>query len=181
MRRCVRDQYDRPILGHANFCPGMLDTDPAAFQGELSTAVHELVHALGFSSGSWPLFRNADGTPATARESDGLPATESVTCVDGSTRQETAVSPSTLVVETSARGTVVNKLVTPRAVAVARDIFGCDTLDGVELENQPTSVGSCRGSHLEQRIFMTDFMASTSGKYSVYSPLAFAVLEDSGW
>ena len=62
------------------------------------------MHALGFSSGSWPLFRNADGTPQTPRESDGLPAYQPTTCGDGVTRSALAVSSSTLLV-TSARGT----------------------------------------------------------------------------
>ena len=178
---CQRDQNDRPILGYANFCPAMMDTSEAAYQGQLSTAIHEIVHALGFSSGSWPLFRNADGTPKTARAANGLPSSETVTCTDGSTRTETAVNANTLVVESSSRGTTVNKLVTPKVVSVARDLFGCPTLDGVELENQPTSAGSCRGSHFEQRLFMNDLMASTSGSYSVWSALTLAVLEDSGW
>lgn len=102
----------------------MMDTSSSAFEGQLVIAVHELMHALGFSSGSWPLFRSADGTPMTPREPDGLPATENVQCVDGSTRQETAVSINTLVVETSPRGSIVNKLVTPRVVQVAKDILG---------------------------------------------------------
>lgn len=32
---CQRDQYDRPILGHANFCPQMLDTATSAYAGQL--------------------------------------------------------------------------------------------------------------------------------------------------
>ena len=34
---------------------------------------------------------------------------------------------------------------------VARHHFGCETLEGVEVENQPTSAGACWGSHWEQR------------------------------
>jgi len=40
--------------------------------------------------------------------------------------------------------------VTPRVASVARDVIGCTTLNGGALENQPTSSGSCRGSHWEQ-------------------------------
>jgi hypothetical protein len=126
-----------PLLGHsANFCPGAVDTSASARDGQLSTAVHELLHALGFSSSSWPLFRDTDGfpgTPRTPREADGLPARTTRPCTDGSTASNVlAIGESTLVVKAE-RGNVVNKIVTPRVVSVARDVFGCDSLDGVEV------------------------------------------------
>ena len=65
--------------------------------------------------------------------------------------------------------------------AVARDIFGCDTLSGAELENQPTGAG-CYGSHWEQRNSMHEVMAATTvSSVTVYSALTLAALEDSGW
>ena len=57
------------------------------FDEQLATAIHELIHALGFSSSSWPLFRNADGSPMTPRGDDGAPLSTSYTCpTDGVTR-----------------------------------------------------------------------------------------------
>ena len=50
---CQRDQNDRPILGHANFCPSQLSTAASDWEEQRATAVHELLHALGFSSDSW--------------------------------------------------------------------------------------------------------------------------------
>ena len=38
---CVRDQYDRPIMGQANFCPVALSSSSSAWEDQLSTAVHE--------------------------------------------------------------------------------------------------------------------------------------------
>lgn len=177
---CERDQYDRPIMGFANFCPSKLKTSPSDYDGLLATAIHEMIHALGFSSGSWPLFRNADGTPVTPREPDGLPATVPVTCVDGTEKDTLAISSSTLLLADSSRGTRVNKLVSPRTLAIARDHFGCPTLDGVELENQPTGSG-CYGSHFEQRLFMYEVMAPVGAGFSVYSALTLALMEDTGW
>ena len=144
---------------------------------------HEFVHALGFAEDSWPFFRNADGTPMTPRESDGLPALVSATCYDGSTRANVmAVSTDTLEVA-SERGTTVTRIVTPRVRSVVRDIFGCDSLRGAEIENQPTSATSdtCHGSHWDQRLFMNEFMAPVASHGPIYSPLTFALLEDSGW
>jgi hypothetical protein len=46
-----------PLLAprsHANFCPASLSAAAADLDGQRATAVHELLHALGFSSGSWP-------------------------------------------------------------------------------------------------------------------------------
>ena len=81
---CQRDQNDRPIFGYANFCPASLDTAAAAWLTQRSTAVHEILHALGFSTGSWPLFRDENGVPRTLREADGLPALmPSTLCTDG--------------------------------------------------------------------------------------------------
>lgn len=54
------------------------------------------------------------------------------------------------------RGLVVNRMVTPRVTSVVRNIFGCDSLVGAELENQPTSTNACFGSHWEQRLFMNE-------------------------
>ena len=178
---CQRDQQDRPIFGEANFCPSSLDTSADEWDKQLSTAVHEILHAIGFASGSWPLFRNADGTPMTPRESDGLPALATVTCTDGVSRAGVIqVANNTIEVATE-RGTTVTRLVTPKVRSVARDIFGCDTLTGAELENQPTGAGSCYASHWEQRNFMNEIMAPISSHHAVYSALTLAALEDSGW
>jgi hypothetical protein len=52
----------------------------------------------------------------------------------------------------SERGTTVTRIVTPRVRALARDIFGCSTLRGAELENQPTAnplpASTCYGSRI---------------------------------
>ena len=141
---CVRDQFDRPIFGHANFCPSKLSAAPAAMEEQLSTAVHEVLHALGFSSASWPLFRDNDGTPRTPRNAAGNVPLQSYTCPDGTAGSFRVPSEGTIKVSTE-RGVGVAKMVTPRVTAVGRDLFGCDTLEGVELENQPTSA-SCFGA-----------------------------------
>ena len=178
---CQRDQNDRPIFGMANFCPAMLSTAAADYASMRATAIHEVLHALGFSSGSWPLFRQPDGTPMTARELDGLPATTSATCADGSTRSNVLeVSSSTLQVASGRGGATIVRLVTPRVASVARDVFGCATLTGAELENQPTGSG-CYGSHWEQRNWLNELMAAVSSHAAVYSALTLAALHDSGW
>ena len=174
---CVRDQFDRPIFGHANFCPSALDASEGSFPEQLSTAVHEILHALGFASASWALFRDENGAPRTARDANGdVPFTASYACPDGTVGNFRVPSTTTLQVG-SERGVTVTKMVTPRVAAVARDAFGCDTLDGAEIENQPTSAGSCWGNHWEQRLFMYEGPSPIShGHHRPLPPLLVLLL-----
>ena len=160
---CQRDQEDRPVFGFVNFCPLRLSAAANDWEAQLAVAIHEVLHALGFSSTSWPLFRYADGSPRTLRAADGLPPkTVDFECVDGVKREVRVPSSNTLVVGTE-RGVRVNLLVTPRVLSVARDLFGCADLQGAALENQPTSSGACFGSHFEQR----DYMNEVRGRFSM--------------
>ncbi len=44
---CQRDEYDRPTVGRANFCPTKIDLDEQ--EQMIGIAVHEILHALGMS------------------------------------------------------------------------------------------------------------------------------------
>jgi Leishmanolysin len=67
---CQRDQMDRPTFGSINFCPHSVPSGvDASYQLAIHTTIHELMHAVGFSARSWPLFRGASGTPLTPRDS----------------------------------------------------------------------------------------------------------------
>lgn len=68
-----------------------------------------------------------------------------------------------------------------QVVSVARDLFGCATLTGAELENQPTASGGCFGAHWEKRLMANELMAATTSHVARYSALTLAALEDSGW
>jgi leishmanolysin-like peptidase len=113
---CHTDQNDRPIAGRANFCPSYLRS--STYADQFATAVHELAHALGFSSSSHAYFRNSTtGEPLTPRGADGEPFETTATCVSG--QQEVVRLPSTQVLRFSEeRGLRVAKLVTPRVLQV---------------------------------------------------------------
>ena len=67
---CQRDgATDRPTFGRANFCPLMLKEYYSDPQSAIYVVMHEMLHALGFTSDSWPLFRFGDAamTPRTPR------------------------------------------------------------------------------------------------------------------
>ena len=64
-------------------------------------------------------------------------------------------------------------------IKYAKKHFGCDNIEGIELENQGGS-GSA-GSHWEARIMLGDYMISTDYHEIVISEISLALLEDSGW
>jgi hypothetical protein len=47
------NSYGRSIAGHANFNPGALDLEPTSRRRQVAVALHEITHALGFSSGKF--------------------------------------------------------------------------------------------------------------------------------
>ncbi len=49
---------NRPVLGQANFSPARLNLDPSAYAEQLSTAIHEISHALGFTNSKFTQFIN---------------------------------------------------------------------------------------------------------------------------
>ena len=72
---CRQDvDTDRPVLAYINFCPGTYnDTSTAGYGYVVPVAAHELTHALAFSPGVWPFFRNSSGLPRVDRTPLGSP------------------------------------------------------------------------------------------------------------
>ena len=68
---------------------------------------------------------------------------------------------------------------TPKVLEIARKHFGCDSIEGIEIESQGGE-GSA-GSHWEARTMLGDFMISTVYPEFVLSDITLAFLEDSGW
>lgn len=69
---CVTDQYDRPVVGYVNFCPTQIKVAAVGtsdYEAQLATAIHEIVHALGFSSSKYAYYRSHanGGQPYTER------------------------------------------------------------------------------------------------------------------
>lgn len=71
------------------------------------------------------------------------------------------------------------RLTTPKVVAAAKKHYNCNTLTGVELEDQGGE-GSA-GSHWESRIMLGDYMISTDYNEIAISDMSLALFEDSGW
>ena len=185
---CRWDQWDRPILGYMNLCPGAMSLDSVSDELKLLTMKHELAHSLGFNARGFAHMRERDGkTPRTPREGGGLtgsvPQTQ-IKCHDGNQYLVRAPGSSTLW-----RGRIESreidpafKLATPTVIAAGRQFFGCDTLNGVELENTPTTSGACFGSHWEQRVLNSEAMAAVvTDSSSAFSAITLAAFHDMGF
>jgi leishmanolysin len=156
---CRTDSAGRAVVAHVNFIPGSLtnavDNNAVDLDNDKSTAVHEIAHALGFSS---PFFG-----------SRGYLSTDGTTLVPGGTS----------VVTSSDLGKSVTYVTSPRVVNEVRSYFGCTTLTGGEIEDQGGS--GTAGSHWEKRIFYEDSMAGISSSVrSYHSRFTLAFFEDTG-
>lgn len=176
---CQKDQYDRPTFGMVNFCPDQIDSKPQEYEHQLATALHEITHALGFSSQFYAYMRHADGTPRTPRDANNKPPTVTTgTCKNGNAVDNFVVPADNTVQYVDERNRAVAKLVTPTVAKFVQTHFNCSKLIGAELENQDDG---CLGSHWEERLFESEFMSPVSSFRNVFSGLTLAFFEDSGW
>eukprot|EP01137_Pigoraptor_chileana_P010386 Opistho-2@59929 len=172
---CVRDQMDRSIAGFINMCPySYLALDPArspiVLDGIVSVLRHEITHILALSSGHFPFFRDESGAPRTPRSADGMPP------YDPTIGYYT--SSTSTVAKFAENGKTVTKIVTPTVLSEVRSHFGCDGLNGAELEDGGGA--GTAGSHWEQRVFYSEYMQGTTSGHEM-SAITYAVLRDSGW
>lgn len=152
---CQSDQNGRPVAGHANFGPALIDTDPAKRGDQISTAIHEIGHALGFSGGKFSSFR--------------VPGTNQLRGYSNVLRTF------------SERGHSVSKIVTENVIAKVKEHFGCDEWLNAGGEIEDFGSAGTAGSHWEKRLFMNEFMTGTASLNSIYSEVTLALFEDSGW
>ncbi|RHZ20469.1 hypothetical protein DYB37_000447 [Aphanomyces astaci] len=133
-----------------------LDTQSGSRAGQIGTAIHEITHALGFSSSRFADFRQPLNGPLWGY--------------------------SNVVSQTQQNGIFVSKIITPQVVKQAKQQFNCPDWPGAgaELENGPTG-SSDYSSHWEKRVFNKEYMTATSSSSPVYSALTLAFFEDTGW
>ncbi|CAI5521669.1 unnamed protein product [Closterium sp. Naga37s-1] len=108
---------NRPLAASLNLCPlawRAVGQHSPSYDSQVHAVLHQLTHALAFSSALFPLFKDVRGQPyaqvvATARQADG---------------------------------SNVSKIVTPAVVAAAQRHFDCPALDGAELHSPPPSAST---------------------------------------
>lgn len=149
---CLRDSgRNQPIVGM--FEINLFNFFTQTFSDQINIALHEVSHVLVFLSTSINLFVKKDGSAYTAAE-----RTQTITI----------------------RGKSAVAVVYPNVVAKAKEIFGCSTLVGPELEDRGLAAGVI-SSHWEVRIVPHDVMVSVVPNSPVMSELTIALYEDSGW
>ena len=177
---CNLDQVDRPAIGFINFC--LSNFDEKKMDKMVKIGVHEMAHILGWNDDLLKYFRNREtGEPFTSRPFK----TESVPCVDGRFRDYELPAQNTLQMKkdwSTGVEAIYYEVVTPSLQQVTRNQFGCQTLTGARLENQPTK-NSCIGAHFDERYFFTEVMGAiySSASASALSPLTLALIEDTGF
>ncbi|KAL4702401.1 hypothetical protein ACJJTC_002241 [Scirpophaga incertulas] len=144
---------DRPVAGHANFCPGELSTKYRDLPSVLSTVKHEMLHALGFSVSLFAFYRDDNGEPLTERRPDtgNPPLDEELQIHKWSDRVVRNVTRKKWMIRGGYMERTLHMMVTPRVVKEVREHFNCSELEGAELEDQGGD-----GTHLthwEKRVF----------------------------
>lgn len=152
----VACRYDgnngRPVAGAISFTKLSDFSKNNAKYNRSLLVLHELNHIIAFNNELFGNFRKEDGSQYQYQE-----VVKDVTINDKSTKI----------------------IITPKVIEAAKKHFGCNSLEGVELEDQG-GVGTA-GSHWEQRIMHGDFMISESLTENVISEISLALFEDSGW
>eukprot|EP00298_Acanthocystis_sp_HF-20_P014688 c20874_g1_i1.p1 GENE.c20874_g1_i1~~c20874_g1_i1.p1 ORF type:complete len:639 (-),score=246.94 c20874_g1_i1:355-2217(-) len=151
---CLQDQYGRPIAGQANFGPNQINVNDT--KQAYMTAVHELGHALGFSSSLYNSYkyRNSKGE---------------------------LVSHSKVTNTFTERGHTVTKIVTPKVTEFVKNHFNCPSMTNAGAEIEDGGSSGTAGSHFEKRIFHNEIMTGSVMKDTIITPMTLALFADMGW
>jgi leishmanolysin len=148
----VEKETGRPLLGIIGFNKRIsFAKKNSIFYNSLLT-LHEVNHIISFHDNLFPNFIDSNGNKIP------LEKTVQKQIINGLER----------------------KLISsPKVLEAAKKYFGCDSMIGVELENQGEA-GSL-GNHWEMRTMAGDFMISESYDETFISSMSIALMEDSGW
>lgn len=149
-KSCDWDQFDRPIGGNIDFCYETFKLNQHGQASEkvvremVEIAIHEIGHILGLYSEDMAYYYDrTTGLPRTPRP---LKISMDIDCVNGKKSSEIgydvyAPSQDTLKFGTDYAGISYYEIVTPTVRQVAQNHFNCNRMNGMRLENQPTSNG----------------------------------------
>lgn len=180
---CELSRWDlRPSVGVIMFCldNDIMEPNDENLETVKQIAIHEITHVLGMNSDIFPFFIDRE----TKEPFLDNARARWVNCADNIPRRVLAPAQEVVQEDFSTNGARHFEIVTPTVKQVVRNQFGCQTINGARLENQPTSRTDCYGSHWDERLFFTESLSaiySPEAKSNTFSPLTLALLEDSGW
>mmetsp|Transcript_10188 Transcript_10188/g.26692 ORF Transcript_10188/g.26692 Transcript_10188/m.26692 type:complete len:980 (-) Transcript_10188:417-3356(-) len=167
---CEDDTRGRTLVGRVNLNPAKISGSRS--QVDLTNEddkqlfiiiVHEVAHALGFSSSK---YLGTAGTTKMPKNDDYSNPVFYATAEISTTYSMEGIHD-------------IQMLTTPRVKQYVRDHFGCSSLGGAALED-----GGGPGteiSHWEKRVYADEFMTGTYSSGAKISQLTLAFFEDSGW
>jgi len=129
---CLSDQSGRPVAAQVNINPSLFFSNTYSTTVKQGALLHEIVHALGFSSSLFQYYKDENG----------------------------ALRSQVTTTETLSTGKNITKIVTPNALRAAREHFYCSSLNGVQLEDQGTSTSA--GSHWDTKYYMDELMVAAA-------------------
>eukprot|EP01062_Namystynia_karyoxenos_P031898 TRINITY_DN2361_c0_g1_i3.p1 TRINITY_DN2361_c0_g1~~TRINITY_DN2361_c0_g1_i3.p1 ORF type:complete len:1071 (+),score=238.00 TRINITY_DN2361_c0_g1_i3:117-3215(+) len=178
---CMNDQNNRPTAGHVNFSPRKYNTNvqpgTEEYRTYVAVAIHEIMHALGFSSWWWGGAAWTWGWFTDYCMEHG----SDFWCNPAFPEQYHMLCRCSPMQQFAERGqTGVNKLTSDRVLDSVRGYSGCATLNGAELE-QEGGEGTA-ASHWEKRVFGNEGMTGiTLGWHEQeFGATTLALLEDTG-
>eukprot|EP01132_Coremiostelium_polycephalum_P000517 gene517-652_t len=171
--RRYADYLGRPLAGIINFNPIYFkpfinNANGFIFSEYVKVGIHEMTHALGFSSGFYSSYIDRKtGLPYKDLGFEGNTGGVAALTVKGFTPNNVAFT------------TTRNVLVTPRVVAFVQDHYNAPDLAYQELED----IGGAGtvGSHWEKRVVGEEIMLGFIDPVLPFTNLTLSLLEDTGW
>ncbi|ESN92826.1 hypothetical protein HELRODRAFT_69677, partial [Helobdella robusta] len=173
--------FDRPVAGYVNMCPDEISLKMFDLHQMHFTIKHEILHALGFSSGLFAFYRDKNGQPLTPRNpaTNKPPYNKKLNRYQWSDNVVRSVDRSDWLAAGGYINRTFNYIVTPSVLREVRQHFNCSSLEGAELENQGPAGTSF--THWEKRVFENELMTGTYTQNLVISRITLALLDDTGW
>jgi leishmanolysin len=155
---CASNNLGRPVAGHANFNASSLVTIEGDRPRQVGIAIHEISHALGFSSGRFNTF---------------------IKWLDNGNYQR--LSESDIIKTVEKTGYSISRIITPSVAQAVQEHFNCKdgTIDGGDIEDGGSS--GTAGSHWEKRVYNNEYMTGSDSNFPIYSNMTLALFYDSGW
>ncbi|EFA81603.1 hypothetical protein PPL_05594 [Heterostelium album PN500] len=156
--------YGRPLAANINFNPYYYrnfvgtNRDEFTYNQYIRVGIHEMIHALGFSSTFYDSFVKPDGEYYSAART----VKRSGTTPDGKT-----YSYSKAVIDS------------PNVVSFVKDHYACGTASYAELEDAGGS--GTAGSHWETRTAGEEIMVGFASPVAPITNLTLSLLKDTGW